>query len=318
LKPTMPQNAAGRITDPLVCVPIAAGTNPAATAAAEPEGRVARRSGCGSCRVLNELGGHRLRARTRRPAWRSTMAASRRAMPGERGQRPSRSGVGGVDDVFTPTGSTRTARRARRRRCDTVAFAASASAVHRAAHAWRPASRSRMRASRCWVRARGAFRWRAARGFDQLAVMPALVPRVPMQDARTIPRLPRFHPDHRAARLEPQRPPQRPQAEELGLRAGRAHRPRSRRAGAAHRPACAPDLALGLLRRARDRRQARFLCALPRRTARLRHQPPFDFPDSTLRARGRSGVALPIRLEPLLAPPSVNTFAAARGSDSPT
>ena len=37
LKPTMPQYAAGRITEPLVCVPIATGTWPAATAAADPE-----------------------------------------------------------------------------------------------------------------------------------------------------------------------------------------------------------------------------------------------------------------------------------------
>src|SRR5258706_15255417 len=37
LIPTSPQNAAGRITEPLVCVPTATGTWPAATAAAEPE-----------------------------------------------------------------------------------------------------------------------------------------------------------------------------------------------------------------------------------------------------------------------------------------
>ena len=37
LNPTTPQNAAGRITEPLVCVPIAAGTCRAATAAAEPD-----------------------------------------------------------------------------------------------------------------------------------------------------------------------------------------------------------------------------------------------------------------------------------------
>src|SRR6267378_1128096 len=37
LKPTTPQNAAGRITEPLVCVPTATGTWPAATAAADPE-----------------------------------------------------------------------------------------------------------------------------------------------------------------------------------------------------------------------------------------------------------------------------------------
>ena len=36
LKPTTPQNAAGRITEPLVCEPIAPGTMFAATAAAEP------------------------------------------------------------------------------------------------------------------------------------------------------------------------------------------------------------------------------------------------------------------------------------------
>ena len=36
LKPTTPQNAAGRITEPLVCEPIAPGTMAAATAAAEP------------------------------------------------------------------------------------------------------------------------------------------------------------------------------------------------------------------------------------------------------------------------------------------
>src|SRR5258705_11449374 len=36
LNPTIPQNAAGLITDPFVCDPIAAGTTPAATAAADP------------------------------------------------------------------------------------------------------------------------------------------------------------------------------------------------------------------------------------------------------------------------------------------
>ena len=36
LKPTTPQNEAGRITDPAVCVPRASGTMPSATAAAEP------------------------------------------------------------------------------------------------------------------------------------------------------------------------------------------------------------------------------------------------------------------------------------------
>ena len=36
LKPTTPQKAAGRITEPLVCEPIAPGTMCAATAAAEP------------------------------------------------------------------------------------------------------------------------------------------------------------------------------------------------------------------------------------------------------------------------------------------
>ena len=36
LKPTTPQYAAGRMTEPLVCVPRAPGTKPAATAAAEP------------------------------------------------------------------------------------------------------------------------------------------------------------------------------------------------------------------------------------------------------------------------------------------
>src|SRR4026207_348889 len=36
LEPTTPQNAAGRMTDPFVCAPLAAGTPPAATAAAEP------------------------------------------------------------------------------------------------------------------------------------------------------------------------------------------------------------------------------------------------------------------------------------------
>ncbi|MNT21019.1 hypothetical protein D3C72_1563420 [compost metagenome] len=36
LKPTTPQNAAGRIIEPPVCVPNARSTMPAATAAAEP------------------------------------------------------------------------------------------------------------------------------------------------------------------------------------------------------------------------------------------------------------------------------------------
>src|SRR5437867_3850516 len=36
LNPTTPQNAAGRITDPLVCVPTAPGTMPQATPAADP------------------------------------------------------------------------------------------------------------------------------------------------------------------------------------------------------------------------------------------------------------------------------------------
>ena len=54
LNPTTPQYAAGRITEPLVCVPIAAGTCPAATAAAEPDdeppGVCARSTDCASCR----------------------------------------------------------------------------------------------------------------------------------------------------------------------------------------------------------------------------------------------------------------------------
>src|SRR5258708_33576384 len=37
LKPQIPQNEAGRRTEPSVCVPSAKGTIPAATAAAEPE-----------------------------------------------------------------------------------------------------------------------------------------------------------------------------------------------------------------------------------------------------------------------------------------
>ena len=37
LKPAMPQNAAGRITEPAVWVPNAIGAMPAATAAAEPD-----------------------------------------------------------------------------------------------------------------------------------------------------------------------------------------------------------------------------------------------------------------------------------------
>src|SRR5215472_14376746 len=36
LKPTTPQNAAGRMTEPAVCVPVANGSIPAATAAADP------------------------------------------------------------------------------------------------------------------------------------------------------------------------------------------------------------------------------------------------------------------------------------------
>src|SRR5260370_41583681 len=36
LKPTIPQKAAGRIVEPMTCVPIASGQKPAATAAAEP------------------------------------------------------------------------------------------------------------------------------------------------------------------------------------------------------------------------------------------------------------------------------------------
>ena len=36
LKPTTPQNAAGRMTEPFVWLPTASGTTPAATAAAEP------------------------------------------------------------------------------------------------------------------------------------------------------------------------------------------------------------------------------------------------------------------------------------------
>ncbi len=37
MNPCTPQNEAGRITEPEVCVPSASGTIPAATAAAEPE-----------------------------------------------------------------------------------------------------------------------------------------------------------------------------------------------------------------------------------------------------------------------------------------
>ena len=37
LKPTQPQKLAGRMIEPTTCVPIAAGSIPAATAAAEPD-----------------------------------------------------------------------------------------------------------------------------------------------------------------------------------------------------------------------------------------------------------------------------------------
>src|SRR5215471_1980084 len=66
LKPTIPQYAAGRITEPLVCVPIAAGTCPRATAAADPDddppGRVRGVPGISCLRRLHErkLGGHGL------------------------------------------------------------------------------------------------------------------------------------------------------------------------------------------------------------------------------------------------------------------
>ena len=53
LKPTTPQKAAGRITEPLVCEPTAPGTMHAATAAAEPlEDPPGVRSGSCGLRVL--------------------------------------------------------------------------------------------------------------------------------------------------------------------------------------------------------------------------------------------------------------------------
>ena len=62
LKPTTPQKAAGRITEPIVWVPRASGARPAATAAAEPllepPGVWARRAGCASAP-----------ARSRRTRW---------------------------------------------------------------------------------------------------------------------------------------------------------------------------------------------------------------------------------------------------------
>ncbi len=53
LKPTTPQNEAGRITEPLVCDPMAPGTMWAATAAADPldEPPGVREGSCG-LRVL--------------------------------------------------------------------------------------------------------------------------------------------------------------------------------------------------------------------------------------------------------------------------
>src|SRR5207245_2395982 len=53
LKPTTPQKAAGRITDPFVWLPMASGTIPAATAAADPlEEPPGVRSGSCGFRVL--------------------------------------------------------------------------------------------------------------------------------------------------------------------------------------------------------------------------------------------------------------------------
>ena len=65
MTPNTPQNEAGRITEPLVCEPIASGTMPAATAAAEPEdeppGVRSRSCGLRVARMeIGELGGHRL------------------------------------------------------------------------------------------------------------------------------------------------------------------------------------------------------------------------------------------------------------------
>ncbi len=95
LNPTMPQKEAGRITEPPVWVPIASGTMPAATAAAEPEEeppgvrvgveRVARAAGCiEASSVVTVL------PMMTAPAWRRR--AHDRSRPC-RGRRPASIGV---------------------------------------------------------------------------------------------------------------------------------------------------------------------------------------------------------------------------------
>ena len=108
LKPTMPQNAAGRSTDPPVCVPSASGTMKSATAAAdpleEPPGvcavfeRIARLAGMRH----RELGGHRLAHddRARVPEQRHARGIGARTMPGVDGRAVLRRHVAGVDDVL--------------------------------------------------------------------------------------------------------------------------------------------------------------------------------------------------------------------------
>ena len=108
LKPTTPQKDAGRSTEPLVCVPTASGTMPAATAAAEPlddppgvcAGLCGLRVGPG--RVGGQLGGHGLAHHQRAGALQALhqQRVHRRLAAGVQHGAVLRGQVGGVDDVL--------------------------------------------------------------------------------------------------------------------------------------------------------------------------------------------------------------------------
>ena len=108
LNPTTPQNAAGRITEPLVCEPMAPGTMPAATAAAEPLRRAAGRT-LGIVRIaglagieIGILGGHGLADDDR--AGRAQLRHRRRITPrraaGPQGRAELGRHVAGIEDVL--------------------------------------------------------------------------------------------------------------------------------------------------------------------------------------------------------------------------
>ncbi len=163
LKPNTPQKAAGRMTEPPVCVPTAAGTMPAATAAAEPEEEPP--GVCSRFTGLRVRDGVRVASSVVTVLPRMTAPARRSAVTQEassEGRRPLKMalpcsvGMSAVSMTsLRPTGTPCNGPTPlpARRSASAVRACSSAHSRSRKAQAWTWGSSASMRARQAWTRA---------------------------------------------------------------------------------------------------------------------------------------------------------------------